>query len=305
MVGKVAIIHGLGRIIMTRLAPTKVTYERIMIPTDFSEISRKSLEYAIGIAKGYGSRLLLVRVDEPINPITPPEAAWIDDERKQQHWKQQLEQKGAELRSEGFHAEALSVSGSVQNEILSLVKERKIDLIVMASHGRVGLNRLFFGSETEAVIRHASCPVLVIGPAALARSMHTWPPRQVICATTLDPDAAWIAAYAYRLAQEHKADFMMFNVEDPLNLAKNQDWVCFESAFKMSLPDAVPSGDSLRLLFGDRPGSRIIDLAKELCTDLIVMGARTTYTAADHLRRGTVPQVVTEAPCPVMTLRQA
>lgn len=137
-----------------------------------------------------------------------------------QRWDQQLEQNGTELRSEGFQAETLSVTGSVHNEILSLVKEREIDLIVMATYGRVGVGRFLFGSETEAVLRHVQCPVLVVGPAAFTVADQAWPPRHVLCATTLDPDAAWIAAYAFQLANEHGAEFMMFNVEDPSKFSK-------------------------------------------------------------------------------------
>jgi nucleotide-binding universal stress UspA family protein len=277
---------------MTTLAPAKITFERILIPIDFSDVSWKTVEYAKDIAKDHRSRLLLVHVEQPMNLLTPPEAMWIDDEGMRQRWEQQLEQRGAELRSEGFQAEALSVTGSVRN----------IDLIVMATHGRIGLDRLLFGSEAEAVLRHTQCPVLVLGPAASTVPNQAWPPRHVLCATTLDPDAAWIAAYAFQLAYEHRAQFMIFNVEDSLSLNKAEDWSRFENAFRKSLPNGMSPSAPLHMLLGDVPGYRIVDLAKERRSDLIVMGAHATSAAATHLVRGTVPQVFTDAPCPVLTL---
>jgi universal stress protein A len=45
-----------------------------------------------------------------------------------------------------------------------VAKERGVDLIVFSSHGRTGLGRILFGSTAEAVVRHASCPVLVVKP---------------------------------------------------------------------------------------------------------------------------------------------
>jgi len=77
---------------MTTLAPTRVAFERILIPTDFSTISDNALEYAKRIAKLYHSKLLLAHVNEPINPVSPPEAVWIDEEEIRQQEVKQLEQ---------------------------------------------------------------------------------------------------------------------------------------------------------------------------------------------------------------------
>jgi len=54
--------------------------------------------------------------------------------------------------------------GDAAAEIVRVAKERKVDLIVLASHGRTGLGRILFGSTAEAVVRHAPCPVLVVKP---------------------------------------------------------------------------------------------------------------------------------------------
>ena len=54
--------------------------------------------------------------------------------------------------------------GEAASEIVRVAKERKVDLIVIASHGRTGLGRILFGSTAEAVVRHAPCPVLVVKP---------------------------------------------------------------------------------------------------------------------------------------------
>ena len=64
----------------------------------------------------------------------------------------------------GLDVEELIVHGEAASEIVRVARERKVDLIVIASHGRTGLGRILFGSTAEAVVRHAPCPVLVVKP---------------------------------------------------------------------------------------------------------------------------------------------
>lgn len=287
---------------MTTLTSATVAFERILVPTDFSDASERAIEYAKSIASQFQSQLLLAHINQPLNPVTPPDAIWMDTEGIREQLEQQLEQRGAALRSEGFRAKALSVTGSIRKEILSLVSENKIDLIVMGTHGRSGVDRILFGSDTEAIFRKVSCPVLVVGPQVAAFGGQVWHPKRVICATTLEPDLAWVPAYAYRLSVRYQAEFILFNIGNPGPTIVDSDWLLFEATFKKNL-GGLGSDVSLRTLLSDNPaGQKIVDVAKNHCADLIVMAARTASPVATHLPPGTVPQVLIEAPCPVMTL---
>ncbi len=64
----------------------------------------------------------------------------------------------------GLSVEEVIVHGDAAAEIVRVANEREVDLIVISSHGRAGLGRILFGSTAEAVVRHASCPVLVVKP---------------------------------------------------------------------------------------------------------------------------------------------
>jgi len=64
----------------------------------------------------------------------------------------------------GLNVEEVMVHGDAAAEIVRVAEEREVDLIVISSHGRTGLGRILFGSTAEAVVRHASCPVLVVKP---------------------------------------------------------------------------------------------------------------------------------------------
>ena len=90
---------------MTTLAPATVAFERILVPTDFSDASEHALEYAKAIAREYQSKLFLVHIHQAINPAAPPEAVWVDSESIQETLQEELEQAAAALRSEGLKTE--------------------------------------------------------------------------------------------------------------------------------------------------------------------------------------------------------
>lgn len=284
---------------------TKVTYERILIPTDFSDISDRAVGYAKLIAKQANSQLLLAHVSPPLNPITPPEAVWIDQEAVLQQIEERLEQSGAALRSEGFRAKALSVTGLLQDEILSTVKQENVDLIVLGTHSHKGFERLMFGSDAEAVLRHVSCPVITIGPTVPESTDPSWPPTNIVCASTLRPDSARIAAYAYAFARYYEAKFVLFHVVEHPGRRQTLDWEPFAHAFREYIPEGIEEPSPLQtLLTNTPPGISIVDFAKQHGSDLIVMGARTASAMATHFARGTTGNVFAEASCPVMTLHE-
>jgi nucleotide-binding universal stress UspA family protein len=183
--------------------PVAVTFEHILVPTDFSDVSGRALEYAKTLAKQGTSELLLAHVSPGSNLITTPEAAWIDAAEIEGLEEQELEQRGAALRSEGYRARTISLTGPLCDQLLSAIKEYKVDLIVLGTHGRKGLERLLLGSDAEALLRHAHCPVISIGPGV--EENKTWHLREVICATTLEPHSAEVVAYAQKLALQHGA----------------------------------------------------------------------------------------------------
>lgn len=288
-------------VIVSSPIPRTIAFERILIPTDFSDASQRALEYAESIARQYGSHLLLAHVNEPVNLITLPEDAWTDQRRAQEQIEQQLDQMGAELRSNGFQAETVSVTGLVASELLSLAAKESADLIVVGTHGRSGVDRFLLGSDAETLLRRAVCPVFVVGPKAPAAGDGAWSPKEVVCASNLDLKTAPIAAYAYRLACQYHATFTLFHVEDAGD--EIRDWPQFEKALTQILSDKLGSIHSLWREFSEKTtGLTIVDFAKERHSDLIIMGAHSASTVASHLLRGIAPHVFAEAPCPVMTL---
>ncbi|MDX6558147.1 MAG: hypothetical protein QOF72_1196 [Blastocatellia bacterium] len=143
---------------------------RILLPTDFSGCANYALPYAAAIARAAGAAIICVHVVEPIVPAVaysglaePMPIADISDQLEDSAERELPELAGCEEFS-GLKVEEVIVHGDAAAEIVRVAGEREVDLIVVSSHGRTGLGRIIFGSTAEAVVRHASCPVLVVKP---------------------------------------------------------------------------------------------------------------------------------------------
>jgi nucleotide-binding universal stress UspA family protein len=288
---------------MTTMDTVSVTFANILVPTDFSDVSERALDFAKALAKPANSQLLLVHVDPPVNLITPPEAAWIDDSGIQAMHQEQLDQTGAELGSQGYRATAVSLTGPLYDQLLTAIEEYKVDLIVLGTHGRRGLDRLLLGSDAEALLRHARCPVLSVGPSVPALANRAWSIRQILCALTAEPRSTELAGYAEKLAAQVGAELSFFHVKNPRDL-REPAWTSTEAGVRRSADDGTqPSFLYSRLSHGEL-GGNIVDFARQSDSDLIVMGVRPASAMRSHLPPGIAAQVLMDAPCPVMTLLQ-
>lgn len=142
-------------------------YQRILVPTDGSDLSTRAVHSATSLARLTGATLLALSVKEPfpysaiseMQPV-PPQEFYDAQERIAQSRVEAVADiaKAAGLSVEGATVEALHP----WEAILEHAKAKGCDLIVMASHGRRGLSALLLGSETQKVLTHSPIPVLVI-----------------------------------------------------------------------------------------------------------------------------------------------
>lgn len=145
---------------------SSVALKRILVPVDFSPLSKKAFRYAIRLAKQFKSELSLLHVVESEPPpifdgymITPyvPSSDLSADESKQLK----------ALVADSVRAGTGNVSSNIRfglpsHEIVDAAKALGIDLIVIATHGYTGWRHFCIGSTAERVVRAAPCPVLVV-----------------------------------------------------------------------------------------------------------------------------------------------
>ena len=145
---------------------------RILAPTDFSEFSKQAIQYAYELAQKFGARLLLLHVVElqayPVDIFLPSEAGTTLLEDLEHQARLDLAQLVPKAQDGPVEVTRQAVVGTPYHKIVEVAAAEKVDLIVMATHGRTGLSHLFIGSVAERVVRMAPCPVLTIRPTASA-----------------------------------------------------------------------------------------------------------------------------------------
>lgn len=142
-------------------------YQHILVPTDGSELTAKAVAAAIQLATQFGARLYALTVTEPYpysplaeaQPVAPQE--FLDAEMRLAQLR--LKAVADAAARAGVTCEAVSVEGAQPwRAICDHAASNRVDLIVMASHGRGGIAGLLLGSETQKVLTHCAVPVLVV-----------------------------------------------------------------------------------------------------------------------------------------------
>jgi len=145
-------------------------YQKILVATDGSNLSRKAVSSAIALAGLTGAELVALKV-VPRYPqsyfegglalqardIARVEAQWAE------HGQAIVDAVQKSAQAKGIKVKAVTAKSDLVGEaIIATAKKHKCDLIVMASHGRRGIKRLLLGSETQQVLTHSHIPVLVL-----------------------------------------------------------------------------------------------------------------------------------------------
>jgi nucleotide-binding universal stress UspA family protein len=141
-------------------------FKRILVPTDGSDLSNKAIEAAVDLARTLKASLVGMTTLEPYSysNLSEYRPETLDD------YEARMEQAGAERLGKIANAAAAvgvpvetvaAKSFSPYEAIIDTAKAQGCDLIVMASHGRRGLNAVLLGSETQKVLTHSSIPVMV------------------------------------------------------------------------------------------------------------------------------------------------
>lgn len=145
-------------------------YRKILVATDGSSLSKKTVNQAIALAQLMGAELVAFKV-VPRYPqsyfeggvalaaseVSRIEKQWAD------HGQAVVDAVAKSAKAKGVAVKAvIAKSDLVSEAVIAAAKKNKCDLIVMASHGRRGIKRLLLGSETQQVLTHSHIPVLVL-----------------------------------------------------------------------------------------------------------------------------------------------
>ena len=140
---------------------------RVLHPTDFSTASNAALRKAIEMDKAGRGTLLMVHVLGPIVPMTGEgyisPKVYDDIAASSRAWAQkQLNRRLAQARAAGVRATGFLLEGVAHERIVQFARSKRVDLLVMGTHGRSGLKKLLLGSVAGRVVAAATCPVLTV-----------------------------------------------------------------------------------------------------------------------------------------------
>jgi len=142
-------------------------FRRILHPTDFSRASTAAFNRAIAMAKKDRSELVLVHVLSPPMPLAgegyiPPNVYEDLETSARKYAEKRLNALHDKARAAGVKTSTLIREGVADEQIVRAARSKKADVIVLGTHGRTGLARLFLGSVASRVVTAAPCPVLTV-----------------------------------------------------------------------------------------------------------------------------------------------
>ncbi len=143
--------------------------KNILLPTDFSKTSLSAAEYAVELAHQYKAKLHVLNVLEKTPPILAIRSLDLSREKIIESIDTDAKSQLAECTNKVKKLGDVEIISEIKKgidyeEIIKYSKDKKIDIIVIATHGRTGLLHTLLGSVAEKVIRYSKIPVLVITP---------------------------------------------------------------------------------------------------------------------------------------------
>jgi nucleotide-binding universal stress UspA family protein len=296
--------------------------KRILFATDFSRWAERAEDYACSLACSWKASLTLLSVAEfppGLNPNYPVNQQYLADLLKQA--SSQLVDLKVRAGQRGIAITTRVATGIPSEEVIAAARAEDSDLIVMGTRGKTGLSHILLGSTAERVVRGAPCPVLTVRTEPADSRDGSTLSRPVTLERILVPvdfsDCSLDALeYAVVVAQQAKASLLLLHVLEPrsygldFTLGHSRVRRSEVSSWRNRLEELllshqhshVPMESQLR---GGTPADSILDSAKALPCDLIVMGTHGRRGIAHGISGSVAEAVLRKALCPVIAVRSA
>ena len=302
-----------------------IAIRRILCPVDLSDTSLRALTHASALAGWYGSALTALFVDTTIAITNGAEFQGVAVAPGAVMEAARSSRVVRDLRTFLDRAScgtnvAIVVEESIDvaTAILDVTRRVPADLVVMGTHGRLGVKRVLLGSVAEQVLRSAPCPVLVVPPHdAVPPSTVSF--THIVCAIDFSASSLAALTWALSLAEEADAHLSLLHViEVPPELRvsavvtdRNLEELhaAFEAETLSRLRKLVPAHAAEfcsveTATAAGAAGHAILQFASERKADLIVMGAQGQGALERWIFGSKTRDVVSGATCPVLTVRR-
>jgi len=289
---------------------SRIELKNVLFLTDFSAAAGAAIPYAAAIAKRFGAKLYALHVQTPVvNPMTEPATWAVLEKAAAAETKKQRET--LLMSFPEMQPEVMIEEGGLWSTLASVLEKNKIDLIVLGTRGRTGIKKFFLGSVAEEILRQAPCAVLTVGPSSQGEPQRDGKLTEILYATDFNPRSETAAAYAMSLAQEFQAHLTLLHVikdAEAGDLLHPEELVRSSAQLLRNLitPEAELWCEPRFTVERGAPAEKILEVAKQKKADLIVLGVNPLAGfpgAATHLPTATAHKIVSQATCPVLTVR--
>jgi len=286
-----------------------LSLKHILVAIDFSPISIVALRHALGIARRYQSNVSLLHVIDPsIYGLAGPDGISADTENALRDAKAVEAGLRGDGSLEGLNFDTKVCVGPVWETIAEAIEDKRSAALVLGTHGRTGLRKLALGSVAECAFREAPCPVMTVGPRVLQSKSCGAEAKHFLVPTDLSPDSLEALPYGVSLAGATGGDLTLLHVlksksGDSKRQAESVRVV--ETRFREFLrlhPETETQAHFL--VEAGPPAEVIVRVAERDQTDIIIMGLRAWAEDSPPMWR-TAYAVVTQAACPVLSMRSA
>jgi nucleotide-binding universal stress UspA family protein len=210
------------------------------------------------------------------------------------------------VRETGVRCEIVVRPGLAADQILSFLREREIDRVVMGTHSPGPIGKLLVGSVAEAVLRNATVPVFIVGPDVVDGAYRRFAVRTILCAVSLQDSSHVVAQFAAELAAQHGASLILQHVvrlHDHAEQLGGRTLDQIETDLLSLVPIDLQDKISVQTVVvpGD-PTEELLYQGRAQQADLLVLGAQGASAFAAITRHGVVYKVLAHTHCPVITL---
>jgi len=303
---------------------TSVAFRHILVATDFSEPSRRALCDALLLAAENHAQLSLIHVlhpDRKYAALENPTELDVDRMDAKKQLKALVDEFGPLQKIDA----TLVRRGPVAEQVRAVIEEQGVDLLVIGTRGRGGLQKLALGSVAEELLRLAPCPVLTLGPKAEIAARRESGFRRILFATDFGKGSAKALPLALSLARAQQGRLILLHMIPPIPVTSSslsayapaaeaanefQQWQSTShSRAVQELKDCLPAETGLEqepkyVVGTEFLTEGILTASVKYRADLIVMGANHTASPkmAAHIPWTFVHEVIRDAPCPVLTV---
>jgi len=273
--------------------------------------NEKALSFATAQAKEFGANLILFHAYDTM-VVAASETSGIryfDYAAASRAEIDHLQPLAEQIREQGVSCEIAVRPGLPADQILTFLRERRVDRIVMGTHSPGPVGKLLVGSVAEAVLRTAKVPVCIIGPDVVDGKYRNYATKTILCAVSLNESSQTVAEFAAELASRHRARLVLQHVIKPQERAEvlaGRTMEDLEEELHCLIPEKLQRKLSVQAIVvpGD-PTEELLYQARAQKADLIVLGAHGASAFAAIARSGVVYKALAHSHCPVITLSPA